>query len=242
MFPRNDEARLNTNSDTSGIRIHINANGGRDTPYIVLRRKPNSNMRLRINQGMNSNAPFRIVYAGNQHSTSDSNGPFHPQHASSRQRIVFRSPEVNGNPTMFARNQLSTSDSTRPFDPPHTPSRKRIVFRTSEINENPTEVFDNQLFSDSTGPFDPPHGPSRQRIVIRQSDVNKNPTRVFERNQQSISDSTGLFDQSHAPSRQRIVFRQSDVNGNPSRIILKSTNQSRVRISSRNFKQSRSRQ
>ncbi|VDI12060.1 Hypothetical predicted protein [Mytilus galloprovincialis] len=242
MFPRNDEARLNTNSDTSGIRIHINGNGGRDTPYIVLRRKSNSNMRLRINQGMNSNAPLRIVYAGNQHSSSDSNGPLHPQHAPSRQRIVLRSPEVNENPTMFARNQLSTSESTRPFDPQHASSTQRIVFRTSGVNENPTGAFDNQLFSDSTGSFDISHDPSRQRIVFRQSEVNENPTRVFERNQQSISDSTGLFDQSHAPSRPRIVFRQSDVNGNPSRIILKSTNQSRVRISSRNFKQSRSRQ
>ncbi|XP_071139140.1 uncharacterized protein [Mytilus edulis] len=242
MFPRNDDIRLNTNSDTSGIRIHINSNGGRDTPYIVFRRKPNSNMRLRINQGMNSNAPLRIVYAGNKHSSSESNGPFHPQHAPSRQRIVFRSPEVNENPTMYARNHLSTSDSIGPLDSPHVPSRQRIVFRSSEINENPTGVFDNQLFSDSTGPFDTQHGPSRQfeRIVFRQSEVNENPARVFERNQQKISDSP--FDQSHTPSRPRIVFRQSDVNGNPSRIVLKSTNQSRVRISSRNFKQSRSRQ
>ncbi|CAC5359442.1 unnamed protein product [Mytilus coruscus] len=243
MFPRNDEARLSTNSDTSGIRIHINANGGRDTPFIVLRRKPNSNMRLRINKDMNSNAPLRIVYAGNEHSNSDSNGPFHPQHTSSRQRIVFRSPEVNENPTMvYARNQQSISDSTGPFDQPHATSRQRIVFRPSEVNENPTGVYDNQQrVSDSARHFDEPHAPSRQRIVFTQSEVNENPTGVYSRNQQSISDSTGLFDQPHAPSRPRIVFRQSEVNGNPSRIILKSANQSRVRISSRNFKQTRSR-
>lgn len=52
--------------DSPRIRIHINTDGTNGVPYIFLRRRLNTNMRLRIQPGASSdNKPIRIVYRNN---------------------------------------------------------------------------------------------------------------------------------------------------------------------------------
>ena len=90
QFLGNEESPLD--SDRPIIRIRINTNGGNAAPYSLLRRRPNSNMRLRIKQGTNSNnGLFRIQYRRKHQSISQTDDHKNEQpRQETRQRIILR--------------------------------------------------------------------------------------------------------------------------------------------------------
>lgn len=90
QFMGNEESVLD--SDRPRIRIRINTNGGNAAPYILFRRRPNSNMRLRIKQGTNSNnGLFRILYRRKHQNISQQDDHKNRQpRQETRQRIIFR--------------------------------------------------------------------------------------------------------------------------------------------------------
>ena len=89
-----------------GIRIRINTNGGNVIPYILLNRRPNTNMRLRIRQSVNMNdGPVRIVYKRNDQSKSQQDVNLDSQiNEIARQRLISdRYSEDQGRQNNFLR-------------------------------------------------------------------------------------------------------------------------------------------
>lgn len=74
VFP---QERVVQDPYSPAIRILINTNDRRSSPFITLRRRTNTNFKLRISTDvMNNNGPLRIAYRPSSFVSSESKGRF----------------------------------------------------------------------------------------------------------------------------------------------------------------------